>query len=292
MLFDRKGTLLEHRDHALGIKHVSPGKHREAFDIMTQAWRRNHGPLPALLSGMIGSRHGWREVPYLACPASVAVLAQTLFRVPGESDVFIVPGLKMDGPRPDVLRGEELQVLGLHALDPSCEQVCIPGTHSKWIALERQIVREFHTAMTGELFSAIREHTLFAQLVPPATTSTPMRPAAFEAGLAKSTAPHGLLHALFELRAAILLGHLSPGDLADTLSGLLIGTELRHVGTLAPRAHRIAVLGAPGVGERYVQALRHFSFDARAFAVQDVTARGFVALAAALELIRPSPATG
>src|SRR5207248_4853515 len=108
------------------------------------------------------------EAPYLACPASLDQLKRALTPVPGEENVFIVPGLKMAGDRPDVLRGEELQVLGLGASVREFNCVCIPGTHAKWIVTDGEIVREFHTAMTGEIFAAILEHTLFVQLVPPA----------------------------------------------------------------------------------------------------------------------------
>jgi 2-dehydro-3-deoxygalactonokinase len=93
LLFRRDGTLLEHADFALGIKNVHPGEHRAAFEKMTGAWRARLGAVPTYLSGMIGSRHGWHEVPYLACPIAVTELAQRRFAVPGEENVFIVPGV-------------------------------------------------------------------------------------------------------------------------------------------------------------------------------------------------------
>ena len=117
MLFMRDGTLVAHHDYPLGIKNVAAGRYRESFQQMTDDWRNRLGRIPVFLSGMIGSRHGWHEVPYLACPASVADLAHHLVRLPEEPNVFIVPGLKMDGTRPDVMRGEELQVLGLRGID-------------------------------------------------------------------------------------------------------------------------------------------------------------------------------
>jgi 2-dehydro-3-deoxygalactonokinase len=278
MLFTRGGAVIEQREFPLGIKNVAAGAHRDAFQQMTAAWRERFGPIPALLSGMIGSRHGWREVPYLACPASLTDLAQHLVRAPDEPAVFIVPGLKMDGERPDVMRGEELQVLGLAAMEAGAGLVCIPGTHSKWIVTDGMIVREFHTAMTGELFAVICEHTLLAPLIPRAASPTTFHEAAFNDGLHRSATPHGLLHALFELRAAVLLGRLSAADLSDIISGLLIGTEIRRVQTSSPRERSVAVLGAPAVGKRYQHALRKFGYEVQAFDAQEVTARAFVTL--------------
>ena len=142
--------------------------------------------------------------------------------------------------------------------------------------------------MTGELFAAIRGHTLFAQLIPRETNSTVFRESAFDSGLQRSATPHGLLNALFELRAAVLLEHISVGDLADMISGLLIGTEIRHVQTLIAAGKNIAVLGAAGISERYVRALQSFSFEPRALAVQEVTARGFAALFRATVVATPA----
>jgi 2-dehydro-3-deoxygalactonokinase len=278
MLFDRTGSLVAQREYPLGIKNIEPGSYRDVFHRMTGEWRGHHGTIPALLSGMIGSRHGWHEAPYLPCPASVTDLSRALLRVPDEDNVFIVPGLKMNSGRPDVLRGEELQLLGLNGVTGGFDCVCIPGTHSKWIVTQGPVVREFHTAMTGEVFAAVATHTLFAQLIAPPVALEPLRAAAFDAGLDRSAAPHGLLHSLFGLRAGFLLGEIAAVDLSDALSGLLIGTEIRHMRAPAITGHRVAVLGAPQLGARYVHALRSFAFEPIAFDVSETTARGFVTL--------------
>src|SRR5688500_10943493 len=99
MLFGRDGSLVTQREYPLGIKNIARGRHRDAFLQMTGAWRERHSSIPALLSGMIGSRHGWHEASYLPCPASLADLTRGLLRVPEEDNVFIVPGLKMDQGR-------------------------------------------------------------------------------------------------------------------------------------------------------------------------------------------------
>lgn len=282
MLFAPDATLVAQRQFPLGLKQVAAGRFRDSFHQMTDDWRGRHGPVPAILSGMVGSRHGWLEAPYLACPASVHDLARHLVPVPDEPAVFIVPGLKMPGARPDVMRGEELQVLGLRATGATETLVCIPGTHAKWIVSDGDCVREFHTAMTGELYAAVTAHTLLAPLLASGDGAPAWREAAFLAGIERSAAPHGLLHALFELRAGALLGQIAPDDLADALSGLLLGTEIRHARTLWPaHAREIALLGAAGVGPRYERALAELGFHARPFDVQAVTAAGFAALARA-----------
>ena len=50
----------------------------------------------------------------------------------------------------DVMRGEETQLLGAWQLMPA-ECYVMPGTHCKWVQVQNGVVRQFATAMTGEL---------------------------------------------------------------------------------------------------------------------------------------------
>ena len=281
MLFASDGRLVEERDEPLGIKHVPAGGHRAAFERLTAGWRARHGPIPALLSGMIGSRHGWCEAPYARCPVALTELHRSLVPAPDVDHVAIVPGLSLANERADVMRGEELQLLGLGERCAHFDWICIPGTHSKWVRAEWPVVREFHTAMTGEIFAAITEHTLFAKLIPPPGDAPGFNAQAFDAGLTRSASPHGLLNALFEIRAEVLLSRVREAEVADLISGLLIGTEIRHILPRASAKSRVALLAAPRLQPRYLRALAFFNLNGTAFDVSAVSADGFVALMSA-----------
>lgn len=278
LLFTPDGRLVDERNESLGIKHVPAGGHRAAFERLTAAWRTRHGPIPALLAGMIGSRHGWREVPYAGCPVTLPDLHRSLVPAPDVENVSLVPGLSLENGRTDVLRGEELQLLGLGERSARFDWICLPGTHSKWVRAEWPVVREFYTAMTGEIFAAITAHTLFAKLLPPSEPAPAFVAAAFDSGLARSASPHGMLNALFGIRADLLLGRVADTQIADLLSGLLIGTEIRHLLPHAPAGSRVAVLAAPALQPRYLHALAFFKLFATAFDVRQITADGFAAL--------------
>src|SRR5579883_1931070 len=84
------------------------------FAAAVADWDRSHGALPALLSGMVGSTIGWREVPYLHCPAKPSAIAAAALRFDVEGRaVAILPGLSCTATTgaPDVMRGEETQIL-------------------------------------------------------------------------------------------------------------------------------------------------------------------------------------
>lgn len=279
MLFDAGGTLREEREAPLGAKNVAAGEYRAAFHQLTSRWRAQHGPVPALLSGMVGSRHGWLEVPFLDCPATLPQLPRALRAVPGVDNVWIVPGLAVTQPQRDVMRGEELQLLGIGAAARQFDWVCIPGTHSKWIRAGWPEVREFQTAMTGEVFAAIAEHTLFAKIIPTGKAAGPaFDERAFLDGVTRSAADHGLLAELFGVRADFLLAGTPASSVADRISGLLIGSEIRHMFSVVTGKPQVALLASPSTEPRYVCALRFLGIEVTPLEVKQTTARGFAAL--------------
>jgi len=246
------------------------GRFTEIFDAETAAWRSQHGSLPAVLAGMVGSTIGWLEVPYLPCPADLSELADNAMKVRG--DVHIVPGMRCSNPlgAPDVMRGEETQLLGARQLAPQLESgkalLCMPGTHTKWVSLHNGVVQEFLTAPTGEVFAMLCEHSV---LVRDKATPITHNTADFERGLAES-ARHPevtLLHRLFQSRSLRLDRQLSAEGAASWTSGLLIGTDVG--GALALFAEHgveapVYIVGTPQLTASYSLALTRYGRKAQA----------------------------
>ncbi len=208
-----------------------------------------------LMSGMIGSRQGWVEAPYLPCPAGIAEIAAALTPVPFDrATVRLVPGLRSQDPDgvPEVMRGEEMEVLGTGL---QAGLVCLPGTHSKWVTVAEGRIAGFTTHMTGEVFGALRQHTILGRLMQDA----PHDPTAFAAGMARAARPGGILHHLFGVRTLGLLGGLADTEAASYLSGLLIGHEL---GAVAPR-QPVTLVGAAPLCARYAAALAALGCESR-----------------------------
>lgn len=207
------------------------------------------GDLPVLMAGMVGSTIGWREAPYAALPAGLDDLARALLRIDGRT--AIVPGLKREGDRADVMRGEEVQVLGAAAagMTPADALLCQPGTHCKWATLRGGVVTDFTTAMTGELFALLRGHSvLAAQLGGDAVPG-----AAFRAGVARG-AGQDLAAALFGIRASGVLGRLDPADAPSYASGVLIGSDAAMRLAEHP-GEPVHILADPALGALYRDAI-------------------------------------
>ena len=215
-LIDAQGQVLQTERDGMGLLAVPPG----GFADEIAGIRAKMGDLPVLLAGMVGSAKGWVNVPYLSCPAGLDDLAHALHWVePGRT--AIVPGLS--DPAGDVMRGEEVQLLGAIAagLAPDDALLCQPGTHCKWAHMGAGRVRSFATAMTGEIFALLRSHSLLADFLDGAVEDGE----AFRAGV-RDGLQGRLTTRLFRVRAAALLGHRSAQESAAYTSGLMIGHDV------------------------------------------------------------------
>lgn len=218
--------------------------------------RERMGDLPMLLAGMVGSTIGWREVPYVDAPARIEALARGLGRI--DARTAIVPGVAVRDPAaPDVMRGEEVQLLGAVAagLAPADALLCQPGTHCKWAGIEAGRIARFATAMTGELFALLRGHGLLARQLGGAVEDG----TAFRDGVARG-ARGDLATALFGIRAAGVLGLRDDAEAASYASGLLIGADA------APRVEAgtaVHILADPALGGLYATAVETLGGTAR-----------------------------
>jgi 2-dehydro-3-deoxygalactonokinase len=272
------GTVLEQRASQRGILSVPAG----GFDGVLRAtcgdWLEDLA-LPCLVSGMAGSKQGWREAAYCPCPAGFGELAEALLWVEPER-IALVPGLSCehDGV-PDVMRGEEVQVFGaMDLLRLDRGTFVLPGTHSKWVRVEGGLVQSFATCMSGEVYALLRQHSILARTMPP--EDGPLDAAAFIQGVRHAQRSGSLLHAAFSARTLSLFDQL-PADAGPSyLSGLVIGEELR----LQARGHEDVVLvGSPQLTRRYALALATLGLESSSLGAE-ATWRGLWALARCLEM--------
>ncbi len=270
--FNAGGQVVERRDLPIGIRHVRDGRFDAALAKLIAGWDIR---VPRIASGMIGSRQGWVEAPYVECPASLTALADRLVRVPHD-ELAIVPGVVTHDAAgiADVMRGEETQLLGAVGRDERVLAV-LPGTHSKWARVEHGRVVDFTTFMTGELFGVLIDHSMLGRLA----GHEPGRFVrdAFSRGVARGLAHGELLHDLFGARTLALTGALRSEEVADWLSGLLIGREVGEARAWAQRsgvdASHVRVIGADALADRYELALSDAGIVA-ARGVADAAAHG------------------
>lgn len=252
-LLDRQGQVLEEQSFPRGILTVAPGEFATVFEACFGRWMGTEGTF-CLISGMAGSKQGWMEAPYCACPAGFDDVASQLAWVKAGS-IAIVPGLSCEREGiPDVMRGEETQVLGaLQLLGLQDGLLVLPGTHSKWVTVKGGRIADFSTAMTGEFYALLRQHSLLARSLP--DTDGDVDWAAFDEGVAMALRGPGLLQTAFSVRTLSLFGRMAQARLPSYLSGLVIGEEIRtqHL----PAGAEVVLIGSELLTERYQRALAH-----------------------------------
>jgi 2-dehydro-3-deoxygalactonokinase len=243
----------------MGVMKVPDGGFGSVLVELCGDWMQAHR-IPMIASGMVGSRQGWKEAPYLSCPATLKQAAHQLtgleFEHPdlGNHKVYIAPGLKCidANGQTDVMRGEETQIWGAQL--PSSSICVLPGTHSKWIWLDGEgDFQNFKTFMTGELYSLLTQHSILGRLMEISETNVPLKKDVFLRGVTLGIAGHAeVMHTLFAARTAGLMGQLGASELPDFLSGILIGAEIGGVSLNA--ISQVHLLGEGSLCERYTLA--------------------------------------
>jgi len=284
-LIDATGSVIESRASDEGVDRLQgEAAFAGALTRITSGWPI----LPTLACGVVGARFGWREMAYVPCPAGAAQIAADMFKL--EAGPWLVPGVaEFDGPHPDVMRGEETQILGaLFDAPQFAERACfvLPGTHSKWVEIEQARICAVATHQSGELYGLLRQHSVLKRLMPQPDVD---RPAAFVAGVdaSRDSGGRAFTQILFGVRARHLVDQLPAEDMADYLSGLLIGHEIACSLSLRRDASAPLVLvGDPALCERYVRAFARFGVTPTA-QLGNTATRGLWRLAQEKGLIAP-----
>lgn len=313
-LFDLQGQVLASETLPWGIMRLpkvnpateaGPPSHGAPFELAFEAacgnWLAAHPGLPVIACGMVGSAQGWVEVPYVEGEADAAVLAQAMVSLAtGRAQALhIVPGVLERGTLPNVMRGEETQIVGVGLTQRGPEPAAgrssstligLPGTHAKWALSAGGRIGHFDTFMTGEVFALLRDHSILGRTM---TAADNADTAAFLQGIAvaRSEADTSLLATIFSTRTMGLTGQLSGAQQGDYLSGLLIGNELASLEQRLARAdglrldqRQVVLTGEAGLCERYRTALAAFGCVAVSLA-RDATERGLWQIAVQAGLV-------
>jgi 2-dehydro-3-deoxygalactonokinase len=273
------GALLRRHEDEYGILKVGIGNFETSLGALLKTLGLESADI--VMSGMVGSRNGWHQVPYLATTHPLAALPDALIDIVSPFDGVrcrIVPGYQAVDAygTPDVMRGEETQIFGAMREVAADAWYLLPGTHSKWVHVSQGRITEIMTFMTGELFALLSAHGTLASLKSDdATLAEP-----FEAGL-QAAQRSGFTHAAFGCRALVVTDSMPAAHASSYLSGLLIGAELAGIRQKSgdyPRGP-VQIIGSPKLAARYAEALRLFDMPSTLCQPDDVYVAALARLA-------------
>jgi 2-dehydro-3-deoxygalactonokinase len=175
------------------------------------------------------------------------------------------------------MRGEETQIIGASALGLMDGTFVLPGTHSKWVEVSGGEIVDFSTFMTGEIFAALKGHTILGTLM----EDGKFNEEAFDMGVGAGLRGNAnLLHNLFHVRTLPLMGKIPKSATADYMSGMLIGTEIAAATRDTQNIDTVTIVGRNDLSDRYEVALNAAGFACRR-APDDVVAQGHFQIARA-----------
>ncbi len=283
-LIDSAGKVLQKSVAETGILSVENGAFERSLELQLRKFPDISSETPIIAAGMITSRQGLCETPYICCPASAKDLAENLisFESANFGTIWFVPGVNQLLPEPDIMRGEETQLAGIETTE---EVVAImPGTHSKWVEVKDQTIMRFKTFMTGELFAIVMKHSILGSV-----SGSIWSDKSFKRGVRKgfsfAETNGGLLSALFQVRVETILGREPGTDSSSHVSGILIGCEIAEaVGSGFNTIEKKLIIGETRLAKIYSMALLECGLDA-AVGPDDVSANGLYRIANHKKLI-------
>ncbi len=271
------GSLVSKTEHPLGLLQVKDGQFSLSLKTVLEDWLGDYQHLPIFMAGMIGSAQGWVNTPYVETPVTINQLAKKShqFQLPWGALATIIPGVSYQSSSDsiDVMRGEEVQLFGLQALERENNFVALfPGTHCKHMHINNSSLSSFSTFMTGEMFSILSKHSIVGMKLP---EQKPSRKA-FEKGISESNLKP-LTSQLFSARTHRLFGHLDESEVLDYLSGLLIGEELKELSS-----KHVYLVGGKVLCHRYQQACKFLDIQATIVDGDNVFLNGMLQIKKAL----------
>ncbi len=287
-LIDQDGHVLDQKTNENGILAVPNNDFKGVLISAIKVWLDQHPALPIVASGMITSRNGWHETPYLSLPANINDFANALTPLTLSNDIVIhfITGASYENENgvPDIMRGEETQIIGeVEASDN--EIFLLPGTHSKWAITQDEKIIGFTSFMTGEVYAVLKEHTILGALMKECSS---LNDDAFLKGvLMQQKQDISILHQIFTARTLALFDKLENEDIADYLSGLLIGEEIKSALNQydANKETIIKIIGRGDLAARYARALDAFGLNHKIIN-DEVTAMGHYKIAKKAGLLK------
>ncbi|CAH1660750.1 2-dehydro-3-deoxygalactonokinase [Hyphomicrobiales bacterium] len=275
-LISETGEVLQRRIADQGIQSIPAGGYPAAFEALAGDFRRAAPDAAIVLAGMVGSRNGWIEAPYVACPASPAEIAAASIRAELDSSTTatILPGLSNDDGAFDVMRGEETLIVGLGLSEGIA---CLPGTHSKWAEIKGGRITGFASFMTGEVYGLLRNGSILGRLAEEPSDDDARDGAA--RGRAAARRPGGVLNTAFAARTEILAGRMRGGEVGPYLSALLVGQEIAGAEALFGRREEVHLVADGALAASYGGALEAAGFTVRLTTPEDAFVAGIKRLA-------------
>jgi len=187
-----------------------------------------------LASGMITSEYGLCKLSHLVSPVGLEELNssihETAFQDISEIKWSFIRGVKNSGNTlecADMIRGEETELMGIVNNIKKDALYILPGSHSKHISVDKHgNILEIKTMLSGELFSAVIQHTILKD-------TTDFEHAQIDEFALKFgfefCSSHGINETLFKIRVAKNMFGATKENCYCFLMGAILCSEIKSI---------------------------------------------------------------
>ena len=213
-------------------KQTAPMIKEAISELLSENGLREEDITRILASGMITSEFGLFTVAHSAVPLGIKDIrrnsVETVLPEISSIPFFFISGIKTVSDSPvnvNFMRGEETELIGI--LDDTNAIYVLPGSHSKIIRVNAEgEVIGFMSTLTGELISAVANHTILSVSV----DIKKDKPS--DTGLAdgyRYAERYGINEALLKPRAMKLCGSLDNSYIYGFFMGAVLQGEIRGI---------------------------------------------------------------
>ena len=221
--------------------------------------------------GMITSNMGLLEIPHVPAPADAAQLRahmqERVFEDIAPFPIAFIPGVRNfaeavdqdNYAAMDMMRGEETESVGLHALlaPQGSALLVLPGSHNKFVSMDaRGRILGCMTSISGELLDALTHHTILADAVGRGFASAQDYDPALAMAGARECARSGLGRAAFAGRILNTLGGRPHEDIRSYLLGATLALDVQAMRSFACAGATVYVAGKAPVQQCMLDVIR------------------------------------
>lgn len=254
-LINGSGQCIEEKSAPLGLLAVKNKQFSQALKEQLGDWINTTSTI--YMAGMVGSKQGWQEAPYVNLPANHASFLHSCVEVEQNwaESIKIIAGATCHNKHnlPEVMRGEEVQLIGLaNLVDSSKVSAILHGTHSKHAQCHHGQITKFSTFMTGELFNLLIKNSILGINLPNQESSDSVFKSGVKLGFYNS-----INEILFSARTNRLFDLIKDSQVHDYISGMLIGNEISALNK--DEIHYL--IGSKSLSDKYSNALDFLGYQ-------------------------------
>ena len=231
-------------------RHLRAALKEALLEIAEKAGRPLEALGPCIAYGMITSDMGLYELPHLPAPVGCRELHDGMreahFPEILPMPISFIPGVRnFSGPvnldnysGMDMMRGEETESIGLHALlAPETESLLVlPGSHNKLVHMDAEgQILGCMTSISGELLDAVSRHTILADAVKGSFAEAATLDLDMVREGAQEAQTSGLGRACFAGRILRMLGKEEPERIQSFLLGAVLSQDVQALRRFDPQ---------------------------------------------------------